>query len=122
MTEVLLSEVLTDAVHSAERQQADGAFVQAISEVGVLVLGWFPNARFGREEITTWSYLLSGLDPELFVPALVAYVQDHTDWPPTAPQLRKSVEALARRRTNEIIRARTELMLAATEAQLLSGS
>ena len=121
MADVRLSEVLTAVVPSGPNVAADDmpGFANALGQVGILLLGWYPSARFGREEMTAWSLLLGGLDPDIFVPAAVQWAQEHPDWPPTAPQFRKCVEEMTRRRANEIVRRRTEEMLAATEAQLL---
>jgi hypothetical protein len=92
----------------------------ALANVGALIIGWYPNATFGREEMLTWSYLLDGYDPELFVPAIAEYAKTNPDWPPSAPQFRIVVDELTRRRHNDEMRRRNEAALTATVTRLIS--
>ncbi|WP_298337646.1 hypothetical protein [Ferrimicrobium sp.] len=95
------------------------ALVTALVNVGTLIVGWYPNAHFGQNEILTWIYLLDGFDPALFVPAIVEYAKQNPDWPPSAPKFRIAVEELTRRRKNEDTRRRTQEMLVDIEGRLI---
>jgi hypothetical protein len=115
-----LSEVLNNYQPSNLGVSGDeAAIVTALATVGALIVGWYPNAHFGRDEVFTWVYLLDGFDPELFVPAIIEYAKQNPDWPPTAPQFRIVVDEVTRRRRNEEMRRRNQVSLAATEARLI---
>ncbi len=115
-----LSEVLNSCQTPALEVTGDPtALVTALVNVGTLILGWYPNAHFGQNEILTWIYLLDGFDPALFVPAIIEYAKQNPDWPPSAPKFRIAVEELTRRQKNEDTRRRTQETLMATEARLI---
>ncbi|MHB1734852.1 MAG: hypothetical protein ACYCU8_15685, partial [Ferrimicrobium acidiphilum] len=77
-----LSEVLDNYQPSNLGASGDeAAIVGALAAVGALIVGWYPNAHFGRDEVFTWVYLLDGFDPELFVPAIIEYAKQNPDWP-----------------------------------------